>query len=267
MNRVLEISSVKKTFSHKNGESSHVLKDFDLKVEENKITALIGGNGSGKTTLFNIISGLIAPDSGELYFYNGKRTDLRKMTPDGIARSGIGRMFQDNHIFKGLSVIENLLIAHNDTFGELPFISLIKPTEYEVRESKRLEQAKEVLKLLFSDNKSFLKMTDEKAGNLSYGQQRLLGLARLFMQDYKLILLDEPTTGVNPNLISKISEIIKMLVSENKVTVFLIEHNMKFVKDNADICAFLNDGQVSQIGMPSEVINNPFVRKIYLGTE
>jgi len=182
-----------------------------------------------------------------------------------IARLGIGRMFQDNHIFQNMTVLENMLVADSNFFGELPFQSIIFNRKNNSIEKQRREKAETIFIELFGSDNPLLKMKNDKAKNLSYGQQRLLGLARLLMGDYKLLLLDEPTSGVNPIVVEKIKEIIKYFVEQKKMSVFLIEHNMKFVLNVADFCYFVSKGVIATGGTPEDIIGNPEVRKEYLG--
>lgn len=271
---ILYIDSIRKGFLRNiinvrgkdDDERFYVLEDIDLEIPKGKVTALIGGNGAGKTTLFNIISGFFRADDGKIDFKpNGSLKGITDLKPFKIARLGIGRMFQDNHIFQNMTVIENMLIADKNFFGERPFESILYYKKNRELEKQRKEEAEKIFLDLFGANNPFLKMKDDKAKNLSYGQQRLLGLARLLMGDYKLLLLDEPTSGVNPVVIEKIKEIIKFFVDQKGLTIFLIEHNMKFVLDVADFCHFVSKGIIAVSGTPEDIIGNPEVRKTYLG--
>ena len=271
---ILQVDSLKKSFVrniiNKRGEEADerffIIDDLNLFIPKGKITALIGGNGAGKTTLFNIISGFIEADSGDVVFQgNPKEISLLKLPPHKITRLGIGRMFQDSHIFQGMTVLENMLIADHNNFGEMPFVSLFKnKKDYEI-EKQRMAKAREIFNELFGENNPFWQKRNDLAGTLSFGQQRLLGLARLFMGNYKLVLLDEPTAGVNPKIIKQILNIIRKLVNEKGITVFLIEHNMKVVLELADFCSFMSHGKITAFGTPSDVIGNDEVRKTYLG--
>jgi len=270
--KVLHIENLTKTFTKTGNKRNRleneqytVLDELTFSVSANKITALIGGNGSGKTTLFNLISSFIKPEKGQIMFYNGSTHVLNKLQPYQIARIGIGRLFQDNHIFQQHTVLDNMLIADDNLFGENALHAIFKLKKLKKIEVDRIEEARNIFKDLFGNENEFWKKRNNIAGSLSYGQQRLLGLARLLMADYKLILLDEPTAGVNPKINEQIIELIKKMVQYEKCTVFLIEHNMNFVSKVADICAFMNRGKIENIGTPELVINNEYVRKTYLG--
>jgi len=282
---ILYIKSLKKSFvrnfinirGHLDDESFFILENIDFKIEKGKVSALIGGNGTGKTTTFNILSRFIDADDGTILFNPSGITDedLRclsssantflKKEPFEIARLGIGRMFQDNHIFQNMTVLENMLVADDNDFGESPVRSFFSFKGLKEREQQRIEKAENILKDLFGMNNDFLTKKHEKARLLSYGQQRLLGLARLLMGNYSLLLLDEPTSGINPVFIERIKVIIKYFVEQKGLTVLLIEHNMNFVKEVADYCLFMSQGRIAKSGKPDEIIGNPEVRKILWG--
>jgi len=271
---ILEIDSIKKSFvrnivnirGEQEDERFNIIDDLDLLIPQGKITALIGGNGAGKTTLFNIISNFTDADSGDvLYKKNGSSVSILGLPPFKITRMGIGRMFQDDHIFPNMSVLENMLLADDNKFAETPFTSFLKPRQNEIVEKERIEKARQIFINLFQDPNPFWEKRNDPAKSLSYGQQRLLGLARLFMANYKLVLLDEPTAGVNSQIIKQAMAIIRRMVKENNVTVFLIEHNMNVVLELADFCSFMSHGRITAFGTPEDVIGNDKVRRTYLG--
>ena len=263
-NIILDIQHISKSFYNKTSGKNFVLKDFNLEIEANKITALIGGNGTGKTTLFNIISRFISADEhkNSKILFNGE--NLLDLHAHQLAGKGIGRLFQDTRIFPGLSILENMCVADINRFGEKPFESLVFFKKNQMIEANRIKKALQILTELFGEESLFVANPSMLAGNLSYGQQRLLGLARLLMGNYKLLLLDEPTAGVHPKLNEKIAEII-LLLKEQEKTVFLIEHNMSFVRKTADRVAFINEHKIFIQGTPAEVLNNKKVQKYYLG--
>jgi len=271
---ILHIEDIKlayvRNIVNKRGEQQderfYIIDDLDLMVPRGKITALIGGNGAGKTTLFNIISGFIQPESGKVIYHgNSKPFKLIGKKPHKITRLGIGRMFQDNHIFPKMSVLENMIIADNNDFGETPFISLFLSKKNSRVEKERRRKAQVIFNELFGEDNPFWEKRHHQAGDLSFGQQRLLGLARLFMGKYELVLLDEPTAGVNPQIIKQAMKIIRRMVEEKGMTVFLIEHNMKVVLEVADFCSFMSHGRITAFGTAEDVIGNDEVRKTYLG--
>ncbi len=270
---MLIIESLSKGFTRRiknragiNGNEQHfIINRLNINIPHGKIVALIGGNGAGKTTLFNIISGFLRPDQGSVKFLtNGSYNDLLSISPSRISNLGIGRMFQDNHILLEVSVLDNMLIAAPNSYNESPLFSIFSRKKIQSDEAKQIKKVQSVFNELFGADNPFWKQRHAPAGTLSYGQQRLLGLARLFMRDYKLLLLDEPTAGVNPIIIDQIKTIIKKLRSNNQ-TIFLIEHNMEVVLDIADECYYMDQGIILRKGTPQEVIHSEEVKKSYLG--
>jgi ABC-type branched-subunit amino acid transport system ATPase component len=270
---ILTIQSLTKSFSRRiknsgggdDSEQYWVIKDLFLSVPRGKVIALIGGNGAGKTTLFNIISGFVKPDSGSIGFKgNGEIAELLGMPTHLIAQRGIGRMFQDNHIFPEMSVLDNMLIANSLNSSENPLKSLFFKKKNQQEEKHRFEKTNQVFTTLFGSDNPFWEKRLIPAGNLSYGQQRLLGLARLFMRDYQLLLLDEPTSGVNPEVIEQIKVLIRRFTEQDQ-TVLLIEHNLDVVQNIADFCCYMDQGRITLMGTPEDVIGNEEVRRSYIG--
>ncbi len=269
---ILELKNISKSFvrnTQKATEQVYVIKDLDLTIEENKITALIGGNGAGKTTLFNIISRFLSidnPKQAQINFYNGKKYNLLKFKPYQIPRLGIGRLFQDTHVFPELTVLENLLVADGDKFGETP-LQAIFSTKIKQKENARIQKAKDVLAELYgTEGNQLLEKLDQYPTELSGGWEKLLAFARLFMSDYKLILLDEPTASLDKGKIEKVSQVLDKMIKQGK-TIFMIEHDTDFVKQVADTVAFMHNKKIEVIGQTDEVLNNPYVRSAYFGEE
>lgn len=249
------------SFTSAQNETFQLLRGVNLSVEEGQITALVGGNGTGKTTLFNIISGFEKGYSGDVIF---EENNFNKFSAHRISLMGIGRLFQDGQLLSGLSLMENMKIASDDTTGELPFSSLIRPKRWKEAEARKEDLAKDILKRIFGEGCKYLKMLNDDASSFSYGEQRLLSLARLLMGGDRLLLLDEPTSGVNPVFINTIEQIIRDMVADG-LTVLLIEHNMHFVRKIADTCAYLDDGVIAMSGPTAEVLDDKNVRNSYLG--
>jgi ABC-type branched-subunit amino acid transport system ATPase component len=237
------------------------LHGVNLDVEKGKITALVGGNGTGKTTLFNIISGFQKGYRGDVVF---EGRNLNRLPAHKISLMGIGRLFQGGQLLSGLTLMENLKIASDDATGESPFSLFSRPLATRAIEAEKEQQAKEVLKRLFGADNKYLSMINHEASAFSYGEQRLLSLSRLLMGNDRLLLLDEPTSGVNPIYIEAIATIIRQMVSEG-IIVLLIEHNMQFVRQVADVCAYLDDGRIAKVGSTVDVLNDQQVRNRYLG--
>ncbi len=262
MNMLLEVKDIKMSFTNARSETFNLLNGVNLEVEAGKITALIGGNGTGKTTLFNIITGFEKNYSGDIVF---EGNNLNKISPHKISLMGIGRLFQGGQLLDGLSLMENMKIASDDETGENPFQSLFYRRKVREMETEKEKQAKAILERIFGADSKFLKALDEEASSFSYGEQRLLSLARLLMGGDRLLLLDEPTSGVNPFYIKIIERIIRDMVEKEGITVLLIEHNMQFVRSIADTCAYLDGGIITRVGTSADVLNDQNVRNSYMG--
>lgn len=258
----LEVKNIKLSFTNAGNETFNLLNGVNLNVEAGKITALVGGNGTGKTTLFNIICGFEKGYSGDVFF---EGNNLNKISPHKISLMGIGRLFQGGQLLDGLSLLENMKIASDDETGERPFQSLVNPRKVKEKETEKEQQAKAILSRIFGEDCKYLKMLDNNASSFSYGEQRLLSLSRLLMGNDRLLLLDEPTSGVNPVYIETIEKIIRDMVEKEGITVLLIEHNMQFVRKIADTCAYLDDGIISKLGPTAVVLDDKNVRNSYLG--
>ena len=161
--------------------------------------------------------------------------------------------------------MENMKIASDDTTGEIPFSSLIWHKKHKKSETAKEQQAKDILERIFGEGNKYLDMLDQDASAFSYGEQRILSLARLLMGNDRLLLLDEPTSGVNPVYIDTIEKSIHEMKEKDGLTVLLIEHNMHFVRKVADICAYLDDGVIEKVGPTAEVLDDKNVRNSYLG--
>ncbi len=259
---ILELKNIQLSFTNSRSEVFNLLNGVNLSVERGKITALVGGNGTGKTTLFNIISGFQDDFSGEVLFEGRK---LNGKPAHRISLMGIGRLFQGRQLMGDLTLLENMKIASYDKTGETPFTSIFHPKRVAATEKAKEEKAIEILKRLFGEDNKYLGMLNMKASELSYGEQRLIAIARLLMGNDKLLLLDEPTAGVNPIYIDTIGEIIGRMVCEDGLTVLLIEHNMHFVRKIADYCAYLDEGIIEKVGPTASVLDDKDVRNSYLG--
>lgn len=248
---ILELKNITKVF-----DGIRAVDDVSLGFEMGKITALVGPNGAGKTTVFNLISGFIQPDSGEIY-YKGK--NIVGLPPWKIANLGIGRLFQDVRVFKRMKVLDNVMSAFKNQKGENFFYSLIMRWKLEKEESLYRDRALQLL-----DFVGLLDKKDDIAENLSYGQQKLLSIARLLAADAELLLLDEPTAGVNPQMIKKLLEVIRNLAEKGK-TIVIIEHNMNVVIEIANWVYFMDNGQIISFGLPQDVLGDAEIRKLYIG--
>ena len=250
------------SFTNAQKETFQLLRGVNLDIEKGKITALVGGNGTGKTTLFNIISGFEKSYTGDVLM---EGNNFNHMSAHRISLMGIGRLFQDGQLLSGLTLMENMKLASDETTGEMPFSSLIWSKKHKSSENAKEQQAKDILVRIFGEGNKYLGMLNQDASAFSYGEQRILSLARLLMGNDKLLLLDEPTSGVNPVYIDTIEKIIREMKEQDDLTVLLIEHNMHFVRKVADICAYLDDGVIEKVGPTAEVLDDKNVRNSYLG--
>jgi len=240
---LLEVHAVSKGFG-----GIRALNDCSLAVEQGTIAGLIGPNGSGKTTLFNVITGYERIDTGEIRF-DGKV--ISKESPATIFGLGIGRTFQLTRVFTRLTVLENMHIALPRTMRGL------------LRHWGSAQEQRQTLELLDFVGLTMLK--DEPAGNLSYGQKKLLEFALILVVQPRLILLDEPAGGVNPTMINELATIIRTLNEQKHITFLVVEHNMEFVMNLCHTVNVLHRGTTIAEGPPEVVRKNASVLDAYLG--
>ncbi len=248
---MLKIEDVSKHFG-----GVWALKECSLETRDYPAVGLIGPNGSGKTTLFHTITGFYTPDTGSIYF---EGEEIQSLPTHRIVRKGIGRTFQISRIFESLSLMDNLLIARKKVSGEkvLPLF-----TKWRAIREEEIQARDEALSLL--ELMGLEKMKDTPAGNLSYGQRKLLELARTLMLNPSLILLDEPAAGINPTLIRKILTVIHALKKKGK-RFFIIEHNMDVIIQLCEWVFVLDAGTVIAAGTPDIIRNDPKVLEAYFG--
>ena len=231
--------------------------DFNLKIEKGQLYGLIGPNGAGKTTVFNMLTGVYKPTDGSIFLDGENITG--KETID-IKKHGIARTFQNIRLFHQQSVIDNVKIGlHNEhTYSTLS--GILRLPSYRKTEKIMNEKAMELLEVFDLQDEA-----DILASNLPYGKQRKLEIARALATDPKLLLLDEPAAGMNPNETKELMETIRFVRDKFDMTVLLIEHDMKLVSGICEELTVLNFGQVLAQGKTSDVLNNPEVIKAYLG--
>jgi branched-chain amino acid transport system ATP-binding protein len=246
MSAVLEVRDLTKAFG---GISAVAGVSFEVHAGE--ILGLIGPNGSGKSTLFNCILGQLAPSSGEVRFDGHPVTGLR---PSELNRLGIGRTFQLLQVFPQLSVRENLVLAGQEHQGSM-WSRLLGP-----RDAGLATAADRMIEFF-----RLAHLAEEKAGNLSYGQQKLLDAAMAFMAGPRLVLLDEPAGGVNPTMLGSLRERLREINARQGATFVVIEHNMEFVMSLCTRILVLAEGRIIAEGDPETVRNDPVVIEAYLG--
>ena len=270
MNEVLNIENIRKSFainyigraSTLGTEYKNVINGLTLTLNRGEVTSLVGGNGAGKTSLFNLISGLLRPDSGKIIFTGSKaEIDCCTTSPWRIARAGIGRGFQGTRIFGELSVMEHLMLQATPSRLEVQFnklfISQSRQKHKDIEDRIRHELSP------FSEFDDMLKYIRKPASSLSYAKQRLLSMAGLMIGDYDLLLLDEPSSGLSLDSLDVIYAMIALMKEKGK-SIFLIEHNMEFVRKSSDICHYMSAGEIKFSGTPEEVLNNQIVQESYL---
>ena len=250
MNSLLNIENLTKAF-----DGITALDRFSCDIFENEIVGLIGPNGAGKTTLYNVITGFLECDKGSITF-EGK--DVTKKPPHKIACCGIARTFQDLRLLKRMTVMENILLSFQHQKGEGLYNVFVNNKEVLQQQNDNLERALSLL-----DYAGIKDKENNLAEELSYGQQKLLSIICCLAADAKLLLLDEPIAGINPEMRERILEIIKELPSKGK-SVVIIEHDMDFISHLCDRVIFMDAGQKVSEGTPEEVRNDPKVIEAYI---
>jgi len=243
---------------HKHFGGFHAVDGSTLEIKKGSITGLIGPNGAGKTTLFNVIAGRLPPTSGHVYM-DGE--DITGLPPHELFHKGLLRTFQIAHEFSSMTVCENLMMVPGNQFGETIWNAWFGRKQIIDDEKALLKKADEVLKFLTIDH-----LKDEKAGNLSGGQKKLLELGRTMMVDAKIVFLDEVGAGVNRTLLNTIADAIKRLNEERGYTFCVIEHDMNFIGRLCDPVIVMAEGKVLAEGTMAEIKSNEQVIEAYLGT-
>lgn len=251
MGVVLEVRNLSKSFGN-----LRAVDGVSLDVEEKSITILIGPNGSGKTTLINLISGRYKPDSGGV-FYNKK--EITGMPPHKVYRLGLARTFQIPALFLRLSVLENVMVAKKDNPGE-SFARSVMKRSWMKPEEETATEAFRILKAV-----GLLQVWEMPASSLSGGQMKLLEMGRALMSGARLLLLDEPISGVNPTLAHDIFRTMLRLKNDLGVTFFVIEHRLDIALGYVDQVVAMALGKIIASGKPEKVVNDPEVVEAYLG--
>ena len=247
---VLEVSGLTKHFG-----GITAVNDCSFTIPRGTIVGLIGPNGAGKTTVFNMITGFLRPDAGSIRFDG---VDITTLRPDQIFTLGISRTFQSIRLFPKMTVLENALLA-GKAQRELLHHAVLQLPSWKREREHQLACVRETLALVGLSDKA-----GELAGNVSYGQQKLLEIARALISEPELVLLDEPAAGVNPTMLKQITALLQKLKEQGK-TILLVEHDMEFVMGICDILIVLDYGKEIAVGTPMEIRKNPRVLEAYLG--
>ncbi|MFR7854571.1 MAG: ABC transporter ATP-binding protein [Acutalibacteraceae bacterium] len=235
------------------------VQDVNLNIKKKQLYGLVGPNGAGKTTVFNLLTGVYQPTTGDFYLDGEKLTGK---TEEVINRKGIARTFQNIRLFSNMSVIRNVMVglANRPEYRCNPFTSMLRLPRHFKTEVEMREKAKEILRIFGLEEER-----NNLSCNLPYGKQRKLEIARALATDPKLLLLDEPAAGMNPNETADLMNIVRFIRDNYDMTILLIEHDMKFVSGLCDEITVLNFGTELASGETKTALSDPEVIKAYIG--
>jgi len=252
---ILEAVAVTKAFG-----GLVAVESVDLAIPRQSIVSIIGPNGAGKTTFFNMLTGLYRPTTGVIAF---EGRDITQLRPDRITKGGIARTFQNIRLFATMSALENVLVGQHARMKAGLFSSILRTPGVRREEREAREKGRGLLEYVGLKPESF----GEVAVNLSYGDQRRLEIARALASDPTLLLLDEPTAGMNPEESARLTAFMERLRDERELTVLLIEHDMRVVMDVSERITVLDHGEKIAEGPPDEIRANERVIEAYLGKQ
>ena len=231
--------------------------DVNIEIKEGELIGLIGPNGAGKTTIFNLLTGVYKPTDGDISI---NQISINKKTTPQIVALGVARTFQNIRLFKELSVLDNVKLAFNNSMNYNTFEAIFRLPRFWKEEKEVTDNALDLLDIF-----DMAEMANITAGNLSYGQQRKLEIARALATNPKLLLLDEPAAGMNPNETKELMNTISFIRNKFKIAILLIEHDMDLVMGICERLYVLNFGRIIALGLPDEIQNNKEVIAAYLG--
>lgn len=254
---VIEVNNISMSFG-----GVKAVSEVRMKIEHGEIVGLIGPNGAGKSTFFNLLTGIYNPTEGQIIYKFDEEIYPSKIKPYQIATSGIARTFQNIRLFGEMTVEENIRVGFHKNIEYKLFSSLFRTSSYYKEEEKVDKKVKELLQVFNLYDKK-----EELAKNLPYGEQRRLEIARALAADPKILLLDEPAAGMNPNETHELMNLIKWIRDKFNITIILIEHDMSLVMAVCSKIYVLDYGRLIAKGTPEEIQSNPEVIRAYLGGE
>ncbi|MDF2533419.1 MAG: transporter ATP-binding protein [Clostridia bacterium] len=254
---IIKVNNLSKSFG-----GVKAVSHINMAIDGEEIIGIIGPNGAGKTTFFNLLTGIYSPTSGEVIYNLDKEVSSKSFKPHKMTGYGVARTFQNIRLFKNMSIIDNVLLGYHNNMSYGLLSSLFRLPSFYKNENKAYDEALKLLEIF-----NLLDKKDELASNLPYGEQRKVEIARALAAKPKLLLLDEPAAGMNPNETKELTTLINWIKDQFKLTIILIEHDMSLVMGICSKVFVFDYGTLIASGTPNEVQNNEQVIKAYLGGE